>query len=47
MVTQQSNSAEMKRDFKAPAESKEIPKAVADGGGATIIAVVDIDATPQ
>jgi hypothetical protein len=47
MVTQQSNSTEMKRDFRASADSKEIPKAVGDGGGGTIIAVANIDATPQ
>jgi hypothetical protein len=47
MTTQQSNSAETKQDIRAPAESKKIPKAVGDGGGGTIIAVANIDATPQ
>jgi hypothetical protein len=47
MATQQSNSSETKQDFRAPAESEKIPKAVADGGGGTIIAVVDIYATPE
>jgi uncharacterized protein YndB with AHSA1/START domain len=38
---------EHRPDFRAPSVSMRPPRAVADGGGGTIIAVVDLDATPE
>ena len=34
-------------DFRVPTASKRSPRAVADGGGGTIIAVADVDASPE
>jgi uncharacterized protein YndB with AHSA1/START domain len=36
-----------KADFRLPTASKRPPRAVADGGGGTIIATADIDAPPE
>jgi len=37
----------MKQDFRAPTETKKIPKAVADGIGGMILAVAEIGGTPE
>jgi uncharacterized protein YndB with AHSA1/START domain len=36
-----------KPDYRVPSTSKRLPRAVADGGGGTIIAVADVDAPPD
>ncbi len=43
-MTTESN---MKTDFRAPTESKRIPKAVADGIGGMIQAVAEVAETPK
>jgi uncharacterized protein YndB with AHSA1/START domain len=37
----------VKTDFRFPSGAKMAPRAVADGGGGTILAVADISATPE
>jgi len=39
--------SKMKPDFRAPTESKRIPKAVADGIGGMILGVAEVEGTPE
>lgn len=39
--------SETKPDFRAPARSKRVPRAVADGAGGTIIAVAEVAGPPE
>jgi uncharacterized protein YndB with AHSA1/START domain len=47
MATKESTDSEMERDFRAPTESKRIPKAVADGIGGMILAIAEVAGTPE
>jgi uncharacterized protein YndB with AHSA1/START domain len=42
-----STDATTKPDFRAPAEAKKLPKAVADGIGGLILAVAEVAGTPE
>ncbi len=39
--------SKMKPDFRAPTESKRVPKVVADGIGGMILAVAEVAGTPE
>src|SRR5271166_7190056 len=45
--TDMSIEAQPKPDFRMPTRLRMAPRAVADGGGGTIIAVADLDAPPE
>jgi len=47
MTTNESTGSKTKQDFRAPTESKRIPKAVADGIGGMILAVAEVSGTPE
>jgi hypothetical protein len=41
------DKSEVKVDFRLPTASKMAPRAVADGGSGTIIAIADVDGPPE
>ena len=47
MANKPSADSKVKQDFRAPKESKKIPKAVADGIGGMILAIAEVGGTPE